>query len=409
MRAKNPYRTAPGSEPPELAGRGGELGAGRYAIDMSAANEPAKPIVFTGLRGMGKTALLRRVARDARAAGGITIVGEADRTLRFGEVMRRELVEALTTSESLPTRLGTALGRLIDKLPKVSYDMPYEAGSISLAGRDKSEAEDVASRDSLEDVLLVLNEQVCRHGRFLMIGLDEIQDSSANDLLRIIRVVHKTAGTDRPVLFVGAGLPNSSSVLKAVRTYTERWAFLRLELLTRTETYEAVDVPARTLGARWDQDAAEEIYARSHGYPYFLQEFASASWIHHAGKVVTKNDVVAVSAGVQRMLDESVYDRQFAQLSPREVAFALALHSLGAGAHRPEEIAEVLGRSSSAELGSVRVQLLKKDIIHAPARGLAEFRMPLTNDYIDRRMNDFLERAKFAKSKPGAHDPRPVR
>ena len=103
---RNPYRTAPGSEPPELSGRAGELGAAHYAIDMTKEHAPANPIVFTGLRGMGKTALLRRVARDAAAVGGISIVGEADASLRFGDVMRRELSDALKRTEPLPARDG---------------------------------------------------------------------------------------------------------------------------------------------------------------------------------------------------------------------------------------------------------------------------------------------------------------
>jgi DNA-binding MarR family transcriptional regulator len=397
-RSRNPYRTAPGSDPPELAGRAGELGAGSLAIAMSAAREPAKPIVFTGLRGMGKTALLRRVARDAQAAGAITIVGEADRSLRFGEVMRRELLDARTNSASLPTRLSSAIGKLIENLPKISYEMPHESGSFTLSGQDRSEASDRPSSDSLEDVLQDLNGQLHAHGRFLMIGLDEIQESSAGDLLRIIRVVHKTAGTDRPILFIGAGLPNSSTVLRAVRTYTERWAFYRLELLSRGETAEAVDVPARLLQTRWEQEAVEELYLRTRGYPYFLQEYASAAWLHHQGKIVNKSDIEAVAPGVQRMLDQSVYDRQFDQLTPRELGVALALHELGPGAHRPEEIAEALGVSSSAALSSARAQLIKKDIIYVPARGLAEFRMPLTNEYIERHKSGFVKRAKLAGS-----------
>lgn len=396
--ARNPYRTAPGSDPPELAGREGELGAARYAIDMTAANEPAKPVVFTGLRGMGKTALLRRAARVAKEAGAISIVGEADRSLRFGEVMRRELSEALAKSESLPARLTASIGRIIANLPKISYDLPHDAGSVSLAGNESGEQDDLISSDSLEDCLQILNDQLHRHGRFLMIGLDELQDASPDDLLRIIRVVHKTAGTDRPILFMGAGLPNSSTVLKGVRTYTERWAYYRLELLTRSETSEAVDVPARELGVHWDQDAIEELFLRSQGYPYFVQEFASAAWTHHKGSSVTKDDLTAITPGVQRMLDESIYDRQFAQLSPREVLFVLALHQLGPGAHRPDDIAEALGRSTSADLGSVRTQLIRKGIIYAPARGLAEFRLPLTYEYLERHKDAFLKRGARAQN-----------
>jgi hypothetical protein len=406
-RVRNPYRTAPGSDPPELAGRGAELGAARYAIEMTKAGEPAKPLVFVGLRGMGKTALLRRVAADARESGGITIVGEADRSLRFGEVMRRELAEALTRSESLPSRLGSVIRRAIEKLPKISYEIPHGAGSLQITGNETPAADDLKANDSLEDLLLMLNEQLHHHGRSLTIGLDEIQESRADDLLRIIRVVHKTAGTEHPILFVGAGLPNSAPVLRSVRTYTERWAYFRLGLLTRADTFDALDVPARALGVHWDQDAIEQVYVRTLGYPYFLQEYASAAWVHHRGERIAADDVVATATGVQRMLDESVYDRSFASITPREAIYALALHGLGPGTHHSEAIAGALSMEA-ADLSSVRTQLIKKDVIFSPARGLTEFRMPLTNEYIDRHLPELQKRSRLGENalKPKSRDER---
>jgi len=395
--SRNPYRTAPGSEPPELSGREGELGAARYAIEMAAAHDPPNPIVLTGLRGMGKTALLRQIGRDAEAAGGLSIVAEADRSLRFRDVMRRELRSALEGTTALPARLSTALRRILERLPSVSYAIPHEGGSIALSAAGSSEDEEPPGVDSLEDVLLTLNDQLGRHARFLMIGIDEIQESPKADLLQVIRAVHKTAGTERPILFVGAGLPNAPGLLHAVRTYTERWATYRLELLTREATFAAVALPAAALGATWTAAALDTIYVRSLGYPYFVQAFASAAWHHHRGSTIAETDVAAIALGVQRSLDESIYDRQFAQLSPREAAFVLALERLGRGAHRLEAIASAMGFQSSSALGSVRARLIAKDLIYAPARGLAEFRMPLTHEYIERHRHGIAEHAARAE------------
>ena len=393
---RNPYRTAPGSLPPELAGRDGELGAADYAIAMTRAGIPAKPIVFTGLRGMGKTALLRRCAAGAWAEGALPIVAEADKALRFGEVMRRELLAALSRTEPLPKRLTAALSRIAERLPKISYELPHDAGGISLSAGDFDEHE-TAGADELEDTLLTLNEQLREHDRFLVIGIDEIQESPAADLLRIIRVVHKTAGSEQPVLLFGAGLPNSPVVLKAARTYTERYAYLRLELLSRTATIEAVDAPARRLGVVWEPAAADALFALSGGYPYFVQEYASAAWLKHRDDVITEADINAVALGVQTMLDESIYHRQFAQISPREAIYVLTLYRLGPGVHHSEEIAAALGLPSS-ELGSARSQLLKKDVLFAPARGLTEFRLPLTDAYIDRHLDELVKRASLGEN-----------
>jgi hypothetical protein len=161
--------------------------------------------------------------------------------------------------------------------------------------------------------------------------------------------------------------------------------------------FDALDVPARSLGSRWEEAALEEVFLRSRGYPYFVQEYAAASWLRHRGALVTHADVLSAAPGVQRMLDENLYDRQFLGLTPREAAFVLALRRLGEGPHRSEEIADAMGVASSAEVSSIRTQLVKKDIIFQPVRGLSEFRMPLTGDYIARHEAALLKRAALGK------------
>jgi hypothetical protein len=44
-------------------------------------------------------------------------------------------------------------------------------------------------------------------------------------------------------------------------------------------------------------------------------------------------------------------------------------------------------------VSSVRGQLIRKDVIYSPGRGLTEFRVPLTSEYIERRMPEIVKRA----------------
>jgi len=123
------------------------------------------------------------------------------------DVARRRIDEALERSETIPAKLRASLKRLAGALPRVSYELPRDAGAIAIEARDDPDAE---PSDSIENVLLDLNDRLHEHGRFLTIALDEIQESSRLELLRIVRVVHRTAGTTRPIFFVGAGLPNAA-------------------------------------------------------------------------------------------------------------------------------------------------------------------------------------------------------
>lgn len=141
-----------------------------------------------------------------------------------------------------------------------------------------------------------------------------------------------------------------------------------------------------------DDDYAEE--PLSDGYPYFVQELASAAWLARRTSAITGRDVETVMPGVTRMLDQERFDEQFAQVSPREMIYVLALHELGPGAHRTEEIAHALDRPSSS-LSSIRMQLLKKDIIVTPSRGVIEFRLPLTISYVARHHAALAKRGRL--------------
>src|SRR5471030_602139 len=76
-RSKNPYRPQPGSEPPALIGRDGETATVAAMLRAASEGGAMRPTVFVGLRGMGKTALLRRCLGMARDDGAVVLEVEA--------------------------------------------------------------------------------------------------------------------------------------------------------------------------------------------------------------------------------------------------------------------------------------------------------------------------------------------
>ncbi len=55
---KNPFSPGAGTPPPELAGRDDVLEQARVLLGRIKAGRPEKSMLLTGLRGVGKTALL---------------------------------------------------------------------------------------------------------------------------------------------------------------------------------------------------------------------------------------------------------------------------------------------------------------------------------------------------------------
>ena len=383
----NPFRPAPGSLPPALAGRTPEVSAVYHAASLTASGGAAQPIVFTGLRGMGKTALLRRCVNEASDAGAVVLYAEASRETRVTAALRRSLEHAKTRYRSLPEKLKSAFDATIATLPKTTLELPHDAGAISLEAHAHAE-----EHEPLIEALETLNVALRRHDRFLAFAIDELQDGAVDDLRVIVRFVHLTAGSDQPALLLGAGLPDTPGHLHAVRTYTERWRFFRIGLLDAAETVEAIAEPATALGVTIEDEALERLVVETGGYPYFIQDYASAVWTVHRGDRITLADVEAVAPGVRRQLETTFYEERFNRLTPRELRYALALADLGDGVHASGDVARRLGTTSEA-LSSTRTQLVKKDVVFAPYPGSLQFRMPLTDRYVERNRANLERRA----------------
>ena len=58
---RNPYAPGAGQRPPELAGRDAELTAFDVALERVERGRPERSLVLTGLRGVGKTVLLKTI------------------------------------------------------------------------------------------------------------------------------------------------------------------------------------------------------------------------------------------------------------------------------------------------------------------------------------------------------------
>ena len=79
----NPYRPGAGTPPPTLAGRQTELKAIDNLLGRLAAGRGERSIVLTGLRGVGKTALLWAAEEDAEKRDWISQSLEARTDLDF--------------------------------------------------------------------------------------------------------------------------------------------------------------------------------------------------------------------------------------------------------------------------------------------------------------------------------------
>jgi len=132
-------------------------------------------------------------------------------------------------------------------------------------------------------------------------------------------------------------------------------------------------------------DALELIVEKTHGYPYFLQEWGKHSWDTAAKSPITRQDVELASSSSIAALDESFFRVRFDRLTPLEKRYLRAMAELGAGPHRSGDIAEQLKREVTA-LGPTRNQLIGKGMIWSPSHGDTAFTVPLFDEFMQRIM-----------------------
>jgi hypothetical protein len=372
----NPFNPAPGALPAAIVGREPELVAIREALRRIKGGAPPVPVLFTGQRGMGKTALLHELRRLAGSAA-LAVPLEALRSQSLAVSLREKFETLLDSVGSLPAKTGRALERVLKDLPKISYELPHGAGAIALQGGGEEHHEG----RSLATMLHALQVAASGAKRFLTITLDELQDADLRSLEVLVRFVHESAQGEEPVLLACAGLNDSHLILEQLRTYVQRWASFELRLLTEAETVEALLAPILQADTTIEEDALQRLAAESAGYPVFIQTYGSAAWEHHRGRTITLEDVDASLPQAQARCELAFYVRPLARMSPRETLFALALADLGPGAHAIGAVARSLG-TDAPSISSIRSTLVRKSIVAVPMSGKVEFRIPFTDRYL---------------------------
>ena len=216
--------------------------------------------------------------------------------------------------------------------------------------------------------------------------VDELQYVEEDQLAALITALHRAAQRRLPVVLVGAGLPQLRGRMGRAKSYAERlFDFPEIGPLPPPAARTAITKPAAAEGVQVSDDALELIVQKTHGYPYFLQEWGKHAWDTASKSPITLQDVELASASAVAALDESFFRVRFDRLTPLEKRYLRAMAELGPGPHRSGDIAEQLQRGVTA-LGPTRNQLIGKGMIWSPSHGDTSFTVPLFDEFMHRIM-----------------------
>lgn len=383
---RNPYSPGAGSPPPALVGRDEELHRLELTVQRLGLGRPARSLILTGLRGVGKTVLLREFGRIGEQRGWIYQKLEATEDFDLPEtvaILVRKSILRLSAGQRVAERARRALGVL--KSFQLRWELPTNGSVVAGLDAVPGYADSGTLDHDLGDLFTEVGELARDRSIGVLFTLDEMQYLRKQHLTALIVGLHGISQEQFPFVVVGAGLPSLIAQVGASRSYAERlFEFRVINSLKTAEARAALVEPADDEGVRWHPDALEEVVSRTGGYPYFLQEFGKQVWdVAEGPNELTPADVDAATPIATDELDSGFFRMRFDRTTDMERAYLLAMASLGRGPYLSGEVAAAMGKTTT-QVGPHRDTLIKRGLCYSPRHGVIDFTVPMFDEFLRR-------------------------
>lgn len=387
MHGLNPFAPGAGRQPKDLAGRERELEIMDRIISRTKAGYTSQGLVYSGLRGMGKTVLLLKM-RDMVASRGLLAI-RMEATPDVGHDYAA-LFEGVSKA-ILRQRDDGLRGRLLEAVKHVN-EVSIHIGALQ-ASFDPNGKDEKPSSDSFRLEMMV--EELCaelkKNNSGLFLFIDEFQEMPAELMGTIIGLQHAMGQDDLPFYVIAAGLPNLPGVLTKSRSYAERlFEYRKIGKLPEDETR---DCYVKTVGtvSRFEDDALDRLVELSQGYPYFIQAYGSAAFEASDSSPIPLSAVEAGEPIARADLDNGLYESRWQRARASEREYMRAMAAVGKNVCSSSEVAERL-RRPVPEVARTRKRIIEAGLAYPPERGFIAFTVPGMADYI-RRVKPVEEQA----------------
>jgi len=384
----NPFSPGAGAPPPELVGRQDTLDRAEILLRRVSQGRPAKSILLTGLRGVGKTVLLNEIKRRATTLGYRTILVETPEhagLLPHLTPQVRSLLLELDRSSGASARVRRALGVL--KSFASAVRVGYGGLEVSLDFEPENGVADSGDLESdLAGLFVAVGEAAKDRETAVALLIDELQYISELELRSLTMAMHRLVQEQLPIVLAGAGLPTLPGLAGRARSYAERlFDFPTIGALSREEADRAIAGPVAGAGVTIEGPALDEIFAKTQGYPYFLQEWGYQTWNRAPGSPITRSAVLEASPIVSQRLDEGFFRVRFDRLTRGERRYLRAMAEVPPPERTTGRVAEILGFKVTS-MGPTRANLINKGMVYSPEHGHLDFTVPLFDDFMKRTM-----------------------
>ncbi len=379
----NPYRPGAGLMPTYLAGRDEDMQNVEQMFDALTVNVPTQSIIFSGLRGVGKTVLinkLQKIAEDKDIFCKHIEVEERNDFISQIAACSQAFLRKVSTKEKFKNLIQKPLDAI--KALVVSFDPNDSTFSLSLQEKELYTATNLTQ--TLTEVFTTIGETAYKSETPICFFIDEIQYMKSKELGSLIAALHRTNQLGYPVMVIGAGLPKIYKMLSDEKSYSER-LFLYKEIgsLTDEQSKKAIEIPASKFGITYSDEAIEKIISITKGYPFFIQQMCQIVYKNANDKKIEGYHVEESIHEFIETLDIGFFKVRYERCADSDKKFIFAMVKCGELPCTISNIAKNLQKNVN-QISTTRAQLISKGIIFPIRYKELDFTVPEFSGYIQR-------------------------
>lgn len=392
---KNPYRPGAATPPVFLAGREPQLT--RFPKLLHSAPEIPANVRITGLRGVGKSVLLKEFERLTGEEGWAVVRRQLEPRHNTDAALSQLITGSVEAAKSKMSRMRRVKAQIADAVDagRRLLAVSIEDVTFSFGEKTQVEVDLVTSLYSAVEAALDTG-----HEGFAIL-LDEaqvIRDDTAREgehpVSMLVAAVNALQEAEVPLALVMCGLPTLRVNLQRARTYSER--MFRSEHIGELHgnpgpARDAFVRPLKGTGITADEDLIARVLDEVEGYPFFIQLWGAELWESALEAGVTALSIQlldAIEPDIYKRLDDEFYVGRVETLTPSEQDLLLATADC---AYPPLKTSDIKTRSAKSD-GNINVlmgRLTEQGVLYRIQKGQYAYTAPKFHEFLIRRTRGF--------------------
>lgn len=379
----NPYRPGAGLMPVYIAGRDEDIQNVSQMFDALTMDIPTQSIIFSGLRGVGKTVLINKLQSIAEEKGIFCKHIEIEERNDFISQIA-ECSQAFLRTVSAKEKFKHLIQKPLEAIKSLVVSFNPEDNSFSLSMQDRELYVSNNLTQTLTEVFSTIGETAQKTEIPICFFIDEIQYMKQNQLGSLIAALHRANQLGYPIMIIGAGLPKIYKMLSDEKSYSERlFMYKKIDSLTDEQSEKAIKEPAKKFNIIYAHEATNKIVEITKGYPFFIQQLCKIVYDKTNKDVIELSDVENCIDEFLSSLDEGFFKSRYERCAESDKKFIFAMVECGELPCTISNVAHNLNKTVGS-ISTTRAQLISKGIIYPVRYKELDFTVPEFSGYIQR-------------------------